>query len=276
MQHKLVLSLAGDHLVLELVRTDTIGLGQVLRSLIQRRAGLNLNRSSVARVHMAGPMPASNPLPLLGQALSDLQAQHADALAGTPLDVQLGLDHARIGLVDLSGVALSSLTAKNCDTYAHAWVEQMLHLHPSTAVIRWELLEQSQKLLVSCVGRIVIDALTEFSSNSGLRFSSCRPAVLSLLDCYQALGVRTDSVPARDLAWTEATADGGRSSKVQLLRLQGRHLSALWRGWVPAVPSRDGNDLALDEAIGRFQRVNLSASGAAAERVIWPDYGQFV
>lgn len=268
MRHKLVLSLTGDRLILELVSSETAGLGPVLRGLFQRGMPVGGNWSPVARVDLVVQAVVGNLLPSLGQALSELQAQHGGTLAGMPLEVQLGLDHAQIGLVDLSGVSPGALAAKNCDAYAHAWVAQMLHMDPSTALIRWELFEHAQKLLVSCVGRHVVDVLTDFSAHSDLRFSSCRPAVLSALVSYRTRDVRAEPLLARDLAWTEVRADGRRSSKVQLVRLQGRHLSALWRGWVPQTLSNE--DVALDGAIGRFQRINSPESDVPVERIVWP------
>jgi hypothetical protein len=267
MQHHLVMSLAGDHLILELVSVETVGLAGALRGLFQRHLSGEGNRSPIARVEVSGKIAAGTLAPILGQALSGLQSLHAEPLAGMPLEVQLGLDHARIGLVDLSGVMPNALSAKQCQTYAHAWVAQMLHLDPSATVIRWELLEHSRKLLVSCVDRQVVDSVTEFSLQTGLRFSSCRPAVLSVLNRYQA---RNESALDRTLVWIEASAGGGRSPKIQLLRQQGRHLAALWRGWVPEARPGGGKDEALDEAVGRFQRVNTAGSAAAIEHLAWP------
>lgn len=262
--------MTGDHLVLELVRSETAWLGQALRGMLLRRLPLDGTASVVAQVDVTGHTLPDRVFPLLGRAFSELQLQYGEALRGVPLDVQLGLDHARIGLVDLSGVSRDAQTTGNCDTYAHAWVAQMLHLDASAALIRWQLLDQSRKLLVSCVARQIVATLTDFCVQYGLRFSSCRPAVLAALDRLHARDARPDPLLVRDVAWTEAAADGGRSGKVQLLRLQGRQLSALWRGWVPPSEARGSKDISLDEAIGRFQRVNSPGSLAAVECVVWP------
>lgn len=269
MAQKLVLSLGGDHLTLELMEPDASGLGPMLRGLFRRPARFSAERSPVARVLLAGSMAAGDLAGNLVQALSDLQRRHGLPLKGTPLDVQLGLDHSRIGLMDLSAVSPASLGAGNCDAYARAWAAQMLHLDPSTAVIRWELLEGPRKLLVSCVPRRTVDLLGEFCERSGLDFSGCRPAVLCALD-RERPDRRPDAAADRTLAWTEENAAGGRSSKVQLLRFQGFELVALWRGWVPMTSAEDGADRALNDAIARFDRISSPAPGAGVVRFVWP------
>lgn len=266
---KLVLSLTGDRLILELVRPEHAGFGQVLGGLLGRRPTHEASRTPIARVVLVGPMDAGNVVASLGRALADLQALHGKALKGMPMDVQLGLDHARIGLVDLSGVSPAALTAGNCDAYAQAWVAQMLHLDASTPIVRWALHELPQKLLVSCVGRQIVDALANSCAQSGLKFSSCRPAMLSALK-RQTRDPRAEPAADLTLVWTEVDAQGGRSGGVQFLRWHNKHLSALWRGWVPRSPSEGGNDLALEEAITRFERANPARSGGSVDRVVWP------
>lgn len=271
MAHRLAVSLTGDHLILELTGADAHGSGSVLRRLFGRPALARARKPPLARVVLQGSMTGGELDGSLIRAVSDLQRLHGTALHGMALDVQLGLDHSRIGLVDLSGVSPASLSAGNCDAYARAWAAQMLHLNPLTSVIRWELLERSRKLLISCVSRTTVAILDAFCARSGLDFSGCRPAVLGAVDRAR-LGRRpeADAAAGRTVAWTEENADGSRSCTVQLLRFQGLELAALWRGWVPATAAAGGHDRALEDAIARFDRINPAASGAAVDRLVWP------
>jgi hypothetical protein len=201
------------------------------------------------------------------QAMSELKATYSGRLSGLDLEVQLGLDHARIGLMVLQDVAATALSSDTREAYAQAWVKQMFHLEPQTQVTRWQVLADPHKLLISCVDRRVFEALTDFAREHGLRFVSCRPAVLSTIAAQQGTGKAGQMVT---VVWTEAATADARSSSVQLLRFDGAQLSCAWRGWVPPAPVSDGGDETLEGAIRRFQGHTRAGDGDTVTHVHWP------
>jgi len=200
-----------------------------------------------------------------------LKAVYPEPLAGVGFEVQLGLSHARLGLLTLADTQAASPSSSACDAYTQAWVKQMWHLDPATQVIRWEVLDDAQKLLISCIDRPVFDLLEAFSRRHGLRFVSCKPAVLCALDSPTQQG--PDSQPTAlegmTLVWTEAGANAKRTSNVQLLRFKGAQLASIWRGWVPP-PMADSTDDALEGALRRFQAHHLAQAGDGLRCLHWP------
>lgn len=274
MKLKLALSLTGGHLVLELQRPATAGgVPGLLRSLLpvgRSRSG-SAPHEVAARVELAASISHEMLRSRIEQALSEVRATYSGSLGGLDLEVQLGLDHAQIGVMVLEAISATSLASSTCEAYTRAWVQQMLHLDPETQVIRWQILADARKLLISCIDRHVFDALNDASLQHGLRFVSCRPAVLSAVS--EARKVAEDDLAARralTIAWTEAAAGASRSSSVQLLRFEGKQVSSSWRGWLPSPSRTDVSDNTLEGAIRRFQAQNLAEAGEAVKRLHWP------
>jgi len=259
---KLALSLTGTRLALEVLRPTAgrgvLGLMRLLMS--DGNAASDGAHEVLARIEQALPSGQNAPRPMIEQALSDLKATYSGSLHGLNLEVRLGLDHAQIGVMVLEGVSATSLASSTCDVYTRAWVKQMLHLDPETQVIRWQILVDPHKLLVSCIEQRVFEALNDACQQHGLRFVSCRPAVLSAL---------SDPTTAQGLtiAWTEAIAGAARSNVVQLMRFERKQVSSTWRGWLPSPSGSDDLDNELEGAIRRFQAHHAAAAGEAVNRL---------
>lgn len=242
MKPELRLSLTGNLLVLEVLQAS-------------------------ARIERRGSITAATLHAQLEQAFEALTTNHALALKGAELKVQLGLSHARLGLMVVTDSAANSLTSGVCESYSHAWVKQMLHLDPAGQVIRWELLDASRKLLISCIDRGIFEALKLFAAKHGLRFVSCRSAALA------SVAEERQQPAAADLT-VVLTEPGGiddrRSACVQIFRLSGMQIAASWRGWLPPSSGVNGQDESLEGAIRRFQARYSAQPGDAFTRLHWP------
>jgi hypothetical protein len=274
MKPRLLLSLTGAQLVLEVAQSAAdSGLPGLLRSLpfFGAAKGSAVQQEPAARVRLAGESSQFVLRARLEEALLQLEARCDNSLRGLNFDVQLGLDHARIGLMTLEGMTATALTAEARESYAQAWVAQMLHLDPEAQIIRWQVLADAHKLLVSCVDRRVFDTVNAFAIQHGLRFASCRPAILSAVGARQARARRAAALPrALTVVWTEAGADAERSPSVQLLRFEGSQLWSTWRGWIPRSSLRGGNDTMLEGALRRFQTRHMAQAEDAVTHLHWP------
>jgi hypothetical protein len=261
MKPKLALSLASNRLVLELVRPTPGPLRRQLAALLPGRGAPTKAelRLSLAKVAFAGELGIAQLNSRLELAIAELHVKHADPLAGLHLEVQLGLEHAHIGLTELQDVVATSLPASTREAYAQAWVTQMLHLDPATQIIRSQSLADAHKMLISCVDRAVFDVLQAFSQRHGLRFASCRPAVLSLLTGPRGAGNQSENaLAALTVVWTEPGTETARGNCIQLL----------WRGWAPLVT--EGPDAALEGALQRFQARHAAETGDVVKHLHWP------
>ncbi len=263
MRSKLVLSLASAQLRVEAQSLAPRGMQGLLRSLVPGRKPLPAP-DFIARIVLNEQVKGHTLPELLEQALSELQATHGALGTAPELEVQLGLDHAHIGLMVLEDMKGSALSSEARKTYAQAWVRRMLHRDPQTQVIRWQVLADARKLLISCVSRDVFDVLQQFCVRHGLRFASCRPAVLSTFG--EGAG---KAAAARTVVWTEAANGAPRAHSIQLLRIERGQLSAAWRGWVPGENAAEG-------AIRRFQAHSGVPTGEIATHVHWPSASSFV
>jgi hypothetical protein len=171
--------------------------------------------------------------------------------------------------MELQDVVATALPAATREAYAQAWVMQMLHLNPATQIIRSQSLADAHKMLISCVDRTVFDALQTFSQRHGLRFASCRPAVLSALTGPRGAGNQSENaLAALTVVWTEPGAETARGNCIQLLRFKDRQLTASWRGWAPLVT--EGPDAALEGALKRFQARHAADTGDVVKHLHWP------
>ena len=274
MMHKLVLSLTAERMTLEVVQPVTPrGLLDWLRELLRRRKVrvMAAPPKVLACIDVAGAItPASLPA-MLDQALVSLKTIYPTPLAGVDFEAQLGLSHARLGLLVLADTQATSPTSSACEAYTQAWVKQMWHLEPATQIIRWEVLDDAQKLLISCIDRSIFDSLDGFSRQHGMRFVGCKPAALCALNSPEQRG--QGNLPAASagmtLVWTETGKNARRTSNVQLLRFKGAQLASIWRGWVPP-PIADSSDEALEGALRRFQAHHQAQAGDALRRLHWP------
>ncbi len=275
MTHKLVLTLTGEHLALEVLKSAPAHrfhglLGQLAR--FRQPAPAPLPSERVARVDVSESMTAASLPAVLESALISLKTMYAPSVNGLNLEVHLGLSHTRLGLLFLADANTSSVTASVGDAYTKAWVGQMWNVDPATQVIRWQVLGNKQKLLISCVDRQVFDGLDAFSRQHGLRFASCKPALLTALNNHeqQIEASNTSTMGAATLVWTEASSTARRSGLVQLLRYEGAQLQALWRGWLTPPESMEGPDDALEGAIRRFMACHQARPGDFLRHQHWP------
>lgn len=201
----------------------------------------------------------------LPDTLASLAAQleaEGVRLQGASLEVELGMAHARVGLMHLADGTAARLDRKTLDSYVEGWMQQVLHLQPSEQVTRWQVLRDPRHVLASFVDKRVYLDLLAFSDEQGMVFRSCIPAVLRPVRAARAAGAGT-------VMWTEGSG-AARDGSVQLLRLEQGQLRASWRGWVPPSPAPDGTDPALDAALRRF-RASLGSTGEdPVVRSHWP------
>jgi hypothetical protein len=183
---------------------------------------------------------------------------------GAALYAQLGMAHAHIALMQVEGAQARELLSGTADVHVHAWVRDMLHLEPESQVIRWRALERHSALLVSCIDRGVFESIEAHCSRNGLRFVSCKPAMLAMIGADQKTKAKVQDVT---LAWTECAKEDAPFEALQLLRLRQGELSAAWRGWVPSCD----REQRLDGAIRRFLACHDIPADRHVRHLRWPD-----
>lgn len=282
MRPQLLLALAGDQLALTLRQpAQPRGWGARLRTLLPaRRLPVQATAARPATTtQLTVELPAGRLAETLEPAWSALQKQHAQTLQGVNLSVQLGLAHARLGLLQLPQEGDAPSKAAVIDGFARAWIQQMWGMDPATQIIRWDWVGDSSDILLSCIDRAVFDELQAICRRHGLRFVSCKPAVLNALDSPHApTGKRhiaaTESAAETTLVWTEPSSSARRASLVQLLHCTGSQPKALWRGWLPAPSSSDEPDEALHGAIRRFTAASRLPANTPLEFMHWAQAAQ--
>lgn len=275
MKHKLVLSLTADRLGLGLVQcAPARGLPDLLRQLLRRRSApaAAAPQQVLARTDVTAPVTPATLVPALLQAMMRLKAMHPASLAGIDLEVQLGMRHARLGLLVLADSLAASPSASTCEAYAQAWARQMWRLDPQQQIMRWEVLDDMKKILISSTDRQLLGVLDEFSRQQGLRFVSCKPAVLCALRSPAQPGHEPPATGRMTLVWTEAGRNAQRASNVQMLRFEGAQLTSIWRGWVTPQSDTDQGDDALEGALRRFQAHQQAQAGDELRRLHWPTF----
>ncbi|MDB5870675.1 MAG: hypothetical protein JWQ07_117 [Ramlibacter sp.] len=227
------------------------------------------NRSTeVAAADAARVVLAAHDDEALDARLDSLAAAFASTcerenLRGLAFEVRLGLDFARVGLMPVEGIAAKASSDAAMQTYIDAWVRHMLRLDPASQVTRWQLLADGRNLLISCIDRVVVDALDALATRQGMRLTSCRPAMLSMT----VGGIRKDA--GGTIVLTEAGKHSHRSSLVQMMQLQRGQIVRVWRGWIPyATPT--AADVSLDSAVRRFNATPPGAPDVPVEHVRWP------
>jgi hypothetical protein len=177
----------------------------------------------------------------------------------------LGFDSARVALMTVDGPrGLLSLPKTAHLTLVRSWVADMLHVDPDSNVLRWQAMSDPRQVLVSCVDAQALQDIESACADTGIRVSSCRPAVLDVLDSIRELrGAGTDDV---SVACTEEAAADTRHATAQFFRFKAKRLHACWRGWVPCAEEEDGE---LARAHDRFDE---STGGTGARRASrhWP------
>lgn len=251
MRSQLSLALTGETLTLRLSPAERpSGWLARLRSFVRRRP----DQRPTHPVRTARDHVLTLPLKQLGETLEHawaaLHKQAPQNFHALDFSVQLGLAYTRLGLLHRPAESGTESRTAVVDSYVQAWIRQMWGVDPATQIVRWEQVEGGNDILISCIDRLVFVELEAFAQRHGLRFVSCKPAVLSALDLpdSSAEGVATP----RTLVWTEPSASTQRAPQVQLLHCVGARPQALWRGWIPAPESADTPDEALHGAIRRF------------------------
>lgn len=282
MRPQLLLALAGDQLALTLSQpAQPRGWGARLRTLLGTRwlPAQTTPARPATTTRLAVKLPAGPLAETLEPAWSALQKQHAQTPQGLDLSVQLGLAHARLGLLQLAEESGAPTKAAVIDSYAKAWIQQMWGVDPATQIIRWDRVEDSCGILLSCIDRAVFDELQAFCRRHGLRFVSCKPAVLNALESpHPPTGKKhkaaTESAGETTIVWTEPSSSARRASLVQLLHCTGSQPRALWRGWLPAPTSNDEPDEALHGAIRRFAAVSKLPTDTPHKFMHWAQAAQ--
>lgn len=281
MRLHLSLALYGDHLSLFMGEIESReGWGGSLRALLRRDA--TQRQANVAAGGARGvPTQFSTELTpgtlgaALEQAWTAVAARHPQAGKNTDFSVQLGLAHARLGLVPLVKEGSTHPSKEAVDSYLRAWVEQMWSLDPATQIIRWEATEAGDQVLISCIESGVYEELESFSHRHGLRFVSCTPAVLSAArpgppQPRSGPSAATQSAESAVTVWSEPSSAGQRIPLVQLIHHLGAQPQALWRGWLPPThESRDAPDVAIQGALRRFLAANKLPMSTAVKWRHW-------
>lgn len=251
MRDQLSLALTGEILTLTLSQAERPrGWLARLRSLLDRAPG----QAHTSRARSADKLVVTRSVGQLSATLEEAWASLNKQ--GTPYDsaldfsVQLGLAHARLGLLHLSEEGGVPAKPAALDAYVQAWVRQMWGMDPAAQIIRWDRLEHGGGILISCIDRSVYVELETFARGHGLRFVSCKPAVLSALDLSAPTG--ENDAASSVIAWTEPSTAARRAPLVQLLHCHGSQPKALWRGWLPAPEANDESDNDLHGALHRF------------------------
>jgi hypothetical protein len=273
MKPRLALSLGSAHLTAELIRPAK---GRGVRSLFgtilgQGRPSASQGEQIAARIDLTCAITADLLPAAIEQALGEMKAEGHAAIRGIELVVQLGLAHAWIGLMVLKEMSATALTSSAHEAFTQAWVSQMLHLDPETQIIRSQILSDARTLLISCVDRNIFQSLQESALEHKLRFTSCRPAVMSAIASRKIEVVKKGRAAGTDatVVWMEAGLGDSRVSTVQLLHFRGNQLHSTWRGWVPPAAPIQAHDVALEGAVRRFQIHNSTHPGDALTRLIW-------
>lgn len=124
------------------------------------------------------------------QALHQLERSSRTALAGCALEVELGPELARVGLLELEGAAGGAaqggtsaprLSAADLHAYAQAWVTHTWGLEPAHYAIRCQPLQRGGPYLLVCVDCFVPTQLAQLCLQHGLRFADCKPALVVAL-----------------------------------------------------------------------------------------------
>lgn len=184
------------------------------------------------------------------QAWSGLRELVGADMGTAAFSAQLGLSHARLGLLHLGQDGQSAMAAAVIDSYVRVWIQQMWRVDPASQIVRWERVAKTPKLLISSIDLRVYSLLEAFTQRHRLRFISCKPAVLSAPELAAASSESSDA--SRLVVWTEPSATAVRSPLVQLMHCKNGQTVALWRGWVPAQEQENSSDTALDGAVRRF------------------------
>lgn len=226
------------------------------------RAGL-LSRTGTVDAR-ANTVRAATPTGLqdaLEAIAADLLA-HGVSFRGGRLQVEIGMRDARLGVLRMTSPDQRPVPSALLRTYVEGSVRQMLHLDPGEQVLRWRVLRDPRHVLVSCVDRSSLAALTQFAAAHELRFTSCIPAAMLSVRQGRRLGART-------LLWTEGVG-GRRDEALQVFRFEHGHPVAAWRGWAPAREPAAASDRELQEALRRFQAVHAPGVADEALHTHWP------
>lgn len=247
MRDQLFLALAGDTLTLHLAQAP-----QPRGWLARLRRRASPETASAARGKQSVSLAIEQLSGTLDQAWAALRKLVPQGIQGADLSVQLGLTHTRLGLLHQAGEGGIETRNAVIDGYVQAWMRQMWGVDPATQIIRWDRLENGQGILISCIDRLAYAELEAFAQRHGLRFVSCKPAVLDALESPSS----AQGNASRLLVWTEPSAMARRSPLVQLLHCTGTQPLALWRGWVPSSENADTPDASLHGAVHRFIAAN--------------------
>lgn len=268
MRDQLSLALTGEILTLTLSQAERPrGWSARLRGLLNRTP----DQAHTDRARAADKLVVTRPVfqlsATLEEAWASLKKQGTQDSPAVDFYVQLGLTHARLGLLHLSEEGTGPAKPVALDAYVQAWVRQMWGMDPATQIIRWDRLEHGGGILISCIDRSVYIELETFARQHGLRFVSCKPAVLSALDLSAPTGENDAALSV--IAWTEPSTAARRAPLVQLLHCQGSQPKALWRGWLPAPEAIDESDNDLHGALRRFMAAGKLPMNAPAVFMHW-------
>lgn len=252
MRDQLYLGISGDALSMHWVQA------QRPQSWLSRLSHRGSHIATATPLHPAVSLSLTFSIGQLGdkldQAWTSLQKQMPLGSRRADLSVQLGLAHARLGLMHLNQDSSVGAGSAVVNGYVLAWMRQMWDVNPTTQIVRWERMENGRDVLISSIDRSIYTELEEFAKRHALRFVSCKPALLDALESRPA----SSSDAPYILVWTEPSATAPRSPLVQLLQCTGPQARTLWRGWLPLSEHAEAPDTALQGAIRRFGASYLS------------------
>lgn len=189
---------------------------------------------------------------------------------GCGMEVHLGLAYSRVGVIQAAPDAEPAAAIQLGDALVAAWVRQTWAIDPSRHVVRWQVLERPQRILVSCIDRDTYELLERFAQVRGLRFVSCLPAILNAAGNGLLGHQDADSALSSTICWTERATGGARASTVQLFGLHDGEIRAAWRGWLPPVGAPGGLDREIQGAVRRFLACHAIEIDSPTHILLWP------
>lgn len=180
---RLHLFIASDHVRLDLLqRVRSTGLRMAGQQCLAYFLGKDRGYFKVVGTQtVTGAVDATTLSATVQQALRNLARSSGRPLAGSALEVELGPQHARVGLLEIDATNATRLAPADLQTYAHAWVTHSWGLDPAAHVVRCNPLKNGRQNLLVCVDQFIPEQLSQLCLQQQLKFIDCKPALVVAL-----------------------------------------------------------------------------------------------